>query len=99
MTRFLANLPRLNLVVMIVITCCAMCISFAPSSATSGGWVQTYPVPDSLNPPNGNTGVEAFMPGKRVGHTAILDPIRNRMVVFGGRYQNGDYNDVWALSL
>lgn len=39
----------------------------------------------------------------RAGHSGILDPIRNRLVVFGG--DNGqagpglDGNDVWALSL
>ena len=32
------------------------------------------------------------------GHTAIYDPVRDRMVVFGGRNGAGRYNDVWALS-
>ena len=36
--------------------------------------------------------------GVRSGHSAIYDPVRDRMVVFGGSY--GSYrNDVWALSL
>lgn len=35
-------------------------------------------------------------PGPRWGHSAIYDPVRNRMVVFGG--VNGG-TDVWALSL
>src|SRR5262249_35834196 len=37
-------------------------------------------------------------PGPRSGHSAIYDPIRDRMVVFGGC--SGDSTDgVWALSL
>jgi len=39
-------------------------------------------------------------PGARYGHSAIYDPVRDRMVVFGG--YDGLYlyfNDVWALSL
>ncbi|MGH7742360.1 MAG: Kelch repeat-containing protein, partial [Candidatus Eiseniibacteriota bacterium] len=38
-------------------------------------------------------------PAARLGHSSIYDPIRHRMIVFGGRnYANG-FNDVWALSL
>jgi hypothetical protein len=36
----------------------------------------------------------------RFGHTAIYDPLRDRMIVFGGHCSGGsDRNDVWALSL
>jgi hypothetical protein len=35
-------------------------------------------------------------PLSRYGHSAIYDPARDRMVVFGG---SGPLNDVWALSL
>ena len=36
----------------------------------------------------------------RFGHTAIYDPIHNRMLVFGGVDGYNDYrNDVWELSL
>jgi hypothetical protein len=45
-------------------------------------------------------------PSPRVRHSAIYDPIRNRLIVFGGTdesyngYHAGRYfNDVWALSL
>lgn len=40
------------------------------------------------------------MPG-RCGHSAILDPIRHRLVVFGGNASPlyGPVNDVWTLSL
>jgi hypothetical protein len=34
----------------------------------------------------------------RVYHSAIYDPVRDRMVVFGG-YSDSPLNDVWALSL
>jgi hypothetical protein len=35
-------------------------------------------------------------PGTRTGHSAVLDPLRDRMVVFGG---GGYGNDAWQLSL
>jgi hypothetical protein len=39
-------------------------------------------------------------PSARGGHSAIYDPIRDRMVVFGGFLSSYDYvNDGWALSL
>jgi hypothetical protein len=38
-------------------------------------------------------------PTARDLHTAIYDPVRDRMVVFAGYDDSGDRNDVWALSL
>jgi len=40
-------------------------------------------------------------PDPRHGHSAIYDPVRDRMVVFGGGYGVVSYggNDTWALSL
>jgi hypothetical protein len=38
-------------------------------------------------------------PSARYGHSAIYDPVRDRMVVFGGGNSLGYLNDVWALSL
>ena len=38
-------------------------------------------------------------PAQRHGHTMIYDPVRDRLVVFGGRDVIGDRNDVWELSL
>ena len=38
-------------------------------------------------------------PGARRGHCAIVDLLRDRMVVFGGSTATGVTNDVWALSL
>src|SRR5439155_4597654 len=38
------------------------------------------------------------LPAARSGHTAIYDPVRDRMIVYGG--SDGTYlGDVWALSL
>jgi hypothetical protein len=37
-------------------------------------------------------------PSGRSGHTAVYDPVRDRMVAFGG-YDGSLRNDVWALSL
>ena len=38
-------------------------------------------------------------PSPRSGHVTIYDPVRDRMVVFGGFNLNNPTNDVWALSL
>jgi hypothetical protein len=38
-------------------------------------------------------------PSGRFGQSAIHDPVRDRMVVFGGSSYSGCFNDVWALSL
>ncbi|MGH7740617.1 MAG: Kelch repeat-containing protein [Candidatus Eiseniibacteriota bacterium] len=38
-------------------------------------------------------------PGAREVHTAIFDPVRGRMIVFGGYCQGAPANDLWALSL
>ena len=40
-----------------------------------------------------------FPPHTRDLHTAIYDPVRDRVVVFGGYDGSGFRNDVWALSL
>ena len=39
-----------------------------------------------------------ILPSGLFGHTAIYDPVRNRMVVFGG-FDVGHRNEVWILSL
>lgn len=39
-------------------------------------------------------------PGARDRHSAVYDPVNDRMVIFGGRTGSGTWgNDVWALSL
>jgi hypothetical protein len=50
------------------------------------------------NPTWTQLAVEGTLPAPRVGHTAIYDPVRDRMVICGGIYVNGSY-DTWALSL
>ena len=42
-----------------------------------------------------NTGT----PNARSGHTAILDPVTRRMIVFGGTDSNGPLDEVWSLAL
>ena len=37
-------------------------------------------------------------PVARYGHSANYDPVRDRMVVFGGRNASGFLNDVWSLT-
>jgi hypothetical protein len=57
---------------------------WALSLADPGAWTW-------LNP-------SGMPPAGRRGHSAIYDPVRHRMVVFGG-YGAQYYNDVWALPL
>ena len=38
-------------------------------------------------------------PSARVSHTAILDPLRSRMLIFGGSDAAGYRNDVWSMTL
>ena len=38
-------------------------------------------------------------PSPRNSHTAVFDPVGNRMLVFGGRSSGVPQNDVWSLSL
>jgi hypothetical protein len=38
-------------------------------------------------------------PGRRFGHAMAYDPLRDRMLVFGGTDENVAFADLWALSL
>src|SRR5439155_19206432 len=38
-------------------------------------------------------------PPARFSHTAIYDPVRDRMIVYAGAYWGGQYGDLWTLSL
>src|SRR5262245_38113277 len=39
------------------------------------------------------------LPTARMEHVMVLDPTRNRMIVFGGKSTNAYFNDLWALDL
>jgi hypothetical protein len=58
---------------------------WALSLAGTPAWSEVLP---SGSPPSG-----------RRGHTAVYDPVRDRMIVFGGNAGSTLLNDVWALSL
>jgi hypothetical protein len=59
--------------------------AWALSLAGTPAWTALYP-----------TGTP---PSPRSGHSAIYDPVRDRMVVFGGNLgASSNLNDVWALS-
>ncbi len=47
---------------------------------------------------NNGSWTELFVRSRTL-HSAVYDPVRNRMVVFGGASRSGFLNDVWALSL
>jgi hypothetical protein len=74
---------------------CLMKCYLADAVALSLAGTPTWIVVASGAPP---------MPSEREGSTAIYDPVRDRMVMFGGYYNhygiaNVFLNDVWALSL
>ena len=58
---------------------------WAMSLASSPAWTQILP-----------TGSK---PAARHGHNTVYDPVRDRLIVFGGRDVTGLRNDVWQLSL
>ena len=58
---------------------------WALSLPDGGGWQQLVP---------SNTA-----PASRYAHTAIYDPARDQMIVFGGRAGSTYFADTWALSL
>jgi len=71
-----------------------------------GGNDATYPYRDEVwalslsGPPAWSLVVTAgTRPPGRFGHTAIYDPVRDRMVIFGGFGNLGMTADTWALSL
>jgi hypothetical protein len=73
-------------------------IVFGGSSNTSPRLAEVWSLPLSGAPIWSQLAATGDSPAPRVGHTAIYDPVGDRMIVFGGV---GGYNlnDVWALSL
>jgi hypothetical protein len=55
--------------------------------------------PLSQNGPWSQLAVLGTPPSRRWLHCGIYDPIRDRLIVFGGDGDHGNLNDVWALSL
>jgi hypothetical protein len=53
--------------------------------ASGGRWTQLTP--------------SGTAPGRRCDHTAIYDPVGDRMIVYGGYDGSTHFSDVWALSL
>lgn len=51
-----------------------------------------YPVWQALSPPGSR-------PPTRFGHSAIYDPVGERMILFGGQDWDVRYSDVWELNL
>ncbi|HET9253224.1 MAG TPA: kelch repeat-containing protein [Candidatus Eisenbacteria bacterium] len=73
-------------IVAFLLLCASLC-TYAPASAspaTADGHWTSLPFPP---------------PSARVQHSAIYDPVRNRMVVFGGLIGATNANDVWELTL
>src|SRR4051812_32841038 len=60
-------------------------VVWALSFADSSTWTKI--VPAGTSPP------------PRTYHSAIYDPVRDRIIVYGGWWTGPDYSDVWALNL
>jgi hypothetical protein len=81
-------------------------LGVARGTAVGGAKGEPQPLPGHALPPAGIASVDGDWaqlsfspPAVRELHTAIYDPVRDRMVVFGGSANGGNLNDVWALSL
>lgn len=59
--------------------------TWALSLVSGGGWTHLTP--------------SGAPPSPRTLHSAIYDPVRDRLIVFGGYQDSGYLNDVWALTL
>ena len=73
-------------------------VLFAGTNRTSDRnevWVRSAAVGSTWS----RLAIEGELPPGRENHTAIYDPLRERMIVFGGLSAVGMFNDVWALSL
>src|SRR3989442_2617490 len=66
-----------------------------------GGWGsnETWELRLSGAPAWNRLSPEGGLPEQRQGHSAIYDPLRDRMIVFGGVGETSSRDDAWALSL
>jgi hypothetical protein len=76
------------------------------TASIRGGLIAMVLLASSLTPPAAiatDDGVWSLLsfppPAARVQHAAVYDPVRNRMLVFGGLAGASLKNDVWELSL
>ena len=72
---------------------------FGGDNATVGGFNQTWQLTLGASPTWTKLLPSGSYPLARYGAPAIYDPVRDRMVVFGGYSFGTNLNDVWALSL
>ncbi len=71
-----------------------------------GGYDGLYPYPDGAwalplggAPSWAAIATSGTIPAGRYGHTSLYDPLRRRMIVFGGHDGTSRVDQVWALSL
>jgi len=66
-----------------------------PSAYHSDVWqldLSTFPAWTPLTPGGGS-------PAGRIEHVAVLDPVRDRLIVFAGKTGTAYFNDLWSLDL
>ena len=56
-------------------------------------------VPERAGDASGVDRASGISPSRRYAQSAIYDPVRDRMLIFGGWDESNALNDVWALSL
>ena len=69
--------------------------TYASSNVSNALWALSFtpsPAWTPLSPTGGP-------PDARMEHSAIYDPVRHRVIIYGGRGPGGSLSDVWALSL
>ena len=80
----------------------------ASASSAMSGWQRDYMIglaergnvaARDPGPAGAALAAEEAAPGPRDLHSAIYDPVRDRMIVFGGWNSVTNFNEVWSLSL
>jgi hypothetical protein len=65
----------------------------------NGGWQDVWTLALAGTPEWSAMNPDGPLPRATAGHVAIHDPVRRRMIVFGGGSAHGFTNEVWALAL
>ena len=68
---------------------------FAPTVMLDDLWSLSFATPNVWSP----VVAAGTAPSPRRGHSAIYDPVGDRMIVFGGRDASTVFNDTWTLSM